>query len=34
VGVLFVVALSLFGAALFTFAREVRIGLNEYDHYA
>jgi hypothetical protein len=34
VGVLFVVALVLLGAALFTFAREVRIALNELDHYA
>jgi Protein of unknown function (DUF2721) len=34
VGVLFVVALGLLGAALFTFAREVRIALNELDHYA
>lgn len=34
VAVLFVVALSLLGAALFTFAREVRIALNELDHFA
>jgi hypothetical protein len=34
VGVLFVVALGLLGAALFTLAREVRIALNEYEHYA
>jgi hypothetical protein len=34
VGVLFVVALGLLGAALFTFAREVRIALNDLDHYA
>jgi Protein of unknown function (DUF2721) len=34
VGVLFVVARVLLGAALFTFAREVRIALNELDHYA
>jgi hypothetical protein len=34
VGVLFVVALALLGAALFTFAREVRIALNDLDHYA
>jgi Protein of unknown function (DUF2721) len=33
VGVLFVVALGLLGAALLTFAREVRIALNESDHY-
>jgi Protein of unknown function (DUF2721) len=33
VGVLFVVALALLGGALFTFAREVRIGLNDFDHY-
>jgi hypothetical protein len=33
VGLLFVVALSLLGAALFTLAREVRIALNEFDHY-
>jgi hypothetical protein len=32
VGVLFVIALGLLGAALFTFAREVRIALNEFDH--
>jgi uncharacterized protein DUF2721 len=31
-GVLFVVALGLLGAALFTFAREVRIALTEFDH--
>jgi Protein of unknown function (DUF2721) len=33
VGILFIVALALLGAALFTFAREVRIALNEFDHY-
>jgi hypothetical protein len=33
-GVLFMVALGLLGAALFTFAREVWIGLSEHDHYA
>jgi hypothetical protein len=33
VGVMFVVALGLLGAALFNFAREVRIALNEFDHY-
>jgi hypothetical protein len=33
VGVLFVVALTLLGGALFTLAREVRIGLNDFDHY-
>jgi hypothetical protein len=27
-----VIALGLLGAALFTFAREVRIALNEFDH--
>jgi hypothetical protein len=27
-------ALGLLGAALFTFARKVWIGLNEHDHYA
>jgi len=32
-GVLFMLALGLLGAALFTFAREVWIGLNEFDHY-
>ena len=33
VAVLFVIALGLLGAALFTFAREVRIALNEFDDY-
>jgi hypothetical protein len=33
-GVLFMLALGLLGAALFTFAREVWIGLNEFDHHA
>jgi Protein of unknown function (DUF2721) len=33
VGLLFVVALGLLGAALFTLAREVRIALNEFDHF-
>jgi Protein of unknown function (DUF2721) len=33
VAVLFVVALGLLGASLFTLAREVRIALNEADHY-
>ena len=33
-GVLFVLALGLLGAALFSFAREVWIGLNEFDHHA
>jgi hypothetical protein len=33
-GLLFVIALGLLGAALFTFAREVRIALNEFDHYS
>jgi hypothetical protein len=32
-GVLFIVALGLLGGALFTLAREVRIGLNDLDHY-
>jgi hypothetical protein len=32
VGILFVIALGLLGAALFNFAREVRIALNELDH--
>jgi hypothetical protein len=32
-GVLFVIALSLLGGALFSLAREVRIGLNDLDHY-
>ena len=32
-GVLFMVALGLLGCALFTLGREVRIGLNEFDHY-
>jgi hypothetical protein len=27
------VALGLLGAALFMFVREMRIGLNEFDHY-
>jgi Protein of unknown function (DUF2721) len=34
VGVLFVVALGLLGAALFALAREVRIALNDFDDYA
>ena len=33
-GVLFVLALGLLGAALFSFEREVWIGLNEFDHHA
>jgi hypothetical protein len=33
VGLLFVVALGLLCAALFALAREVRIALNEFDHY-
>jgi hypothetical protein len=33
-GVLFMLSLGLLGAALFTFAREVWIGLNEFDHHA
>jgi Protein of unknown function (DUF2721) len=32
-GLLFVVALGPLGAALVAFAREVRIALNEFDHY-
>ena len=32
-GILFVIALGLLGVSLFTFAREVRIALNEFDHY-
>jgi Protein of unknown function (DUF2721) len=31
--ILFMVALGLLGAALFTFAREVWIGLDEFDHH-
>jgi Protein of unknown function (DUF2721) len=34
VGVLFIIALGLLGASLFTFAREVRIALNDFDDYA
>ena len=34
VGVLFVIALGLLGASLFTLAREVRIALNDFDDYA
>lgn len=30
---IFVIALALLGSALFTLAREVRIALNQYDHY-
>jgi cytochrome c biogenesis protein CcdA len=33
VGLLFVVAVVLLGASLFRFTQEVRIGLNEADHY-
>jgi Protein of unknown function (DUF2721) len=33
VAVMFVITLGLLGAALFTLAREVRIALNEFDHY-
>ena len=33
-GILFMLALALLGAALATFAREVWMGLNEFDHYA
>ena len=32
-GVLFMVALGLLGGSLFMFVREMRIGLNEFDHY-
>jgi hypothetical protein len=32
-GLLFAVAISLLGVALFRFAQEVRIGLSEADHY-
>ena len=31
--VMFIVALGLLGASLLTLAREVRIALNEFDHY-
>jgi hypothetical protein len=34
VGVLFVIALGLLGASLFTLAREVRVALNDFDDYA
>jgi hypothetical protein len=34
VGVLFMLALGLLGAALLAFTREVWIGLSEHDHYA
>jgi hypothetical protein len=30
---MFIVALGLLGASLLTLAREVRIALNEFDHY-
>ena len=33
VAVMFVLSLGLLGASLLTLAREVRIALNEYDHY-
>jgi phosphatidylserine synthase len=33
VGVMFVLAVGLLGASLLTLAREVRIALNEFDHY-
>jgi hypothetical protein len=33
VAVIFVLALGLLGASLLTLAREVRIALNEFDHY-
>jgi hypothetical protein len=32
-GSMFIVALALLGASLFQLAREVRIALNDYDHY-
>jgi hypothetical protein len=32
-GMLFAVAVALLGASLFRFSQEVRIGLNEFDHY-
>lgn len=32
-GVMFIFALGLLGASLVTLAREVRIALNEFDHY-
>jgi Protein of unknown function (DUF2721) len=32
-GVLFMIALGLLGGSLFMFVREMRIGLNEFDHY-
>jgi Protein of unknown function (DUF2721) len=32
-GLLFAVAISLLGAALFKFGQEVRLGLSEADHY-
>jgi hypothetical protein len=34
VAVLFVIALGLLGTSLFTFAREVRVALNDFDDYA
>jgi hypothetical protein len=33
-GILFVIALGLLGVSLSRFAREVRIALNEFDHYS
>ncbi len=33
VGLLFILAVALLGAALFRFAQAVRIGLSELDHY-
>jgi hypothetical protein len=33
VAVMFIVAVGLLGASLFTLAREVRIALTEFDHY-
>jgi hypothetical protein len=32
-GLLFAVAISLLGAALFKFGQEMRLGLSETDHY-
>jgi hypothetical protein len=32
-GVLFAVAVALLGGSLFRFGQEVRMGLNEADHY-
>jgi hypothetical protein len=32
-GILFALAVALLGGSLFRFSQEVRIGLNEGDHY-